>query len=29
VIASDGKINMTGVLKASEIRRYLDNAPFL
>jgi phosphoserine phosphatase len=29
VIASDGRINMTGERKASEIRRYLDNAPFL
>jgi len=29
VIASDGRINMTGDRKASEIRRYLDNAPFL
>lgn len=29
VIASDGRINMTGDRKAREIRRYLDNAPFL
>ena len=29
VIASDGRINMTGEGKASEIRRYLDDAPFL
>jgi phosphoserine phosphatase len=29
VIASDGRINMTGERKAREIRRYLDNAPFL
>lgn len=29
VIASDGRVNMTGERKASEIRRYLHNAPFL
>jgi len=29
VIASDGRINMTGERKAREIRRYLNNAPFL
>jgi hypothetical protein len=29
VIASNGRVNMTGKCKASEIRRHLDNAPFL